>query len=83
MIETSDIKEKELMKLREETETIRMERDRANNELRVSVGNPRSSNLATSRIGGGPDDKKKVRELELLLEAKHVDLSIERKKLIN
>lgn len=83
MIETSEIKEKELVKLREEMETIRMERDRASNELRVSVGNPRNSNMASSRIGGGPDDKKKIRELELLLEAKHVDLSIERKKLMN
>ena len=40
-----------------------MERDKANNELRVSIGNVRSSNLANSRVGGAPEDRKKIRDL--------------------
>lgn len=61
-VETADIKEKELVRLREEYETLKMERDKANNELRVSVGNVRGSNLSASRVGA-PDDRKKIRDL--------------------
>lgn len=44
--------------------------------------NQKVSNITASRIGS-TDDRKRVRELEQLLEAKHVDLAIERKKLMN
>jgi peptidoglycan hydrolase CwlO-like protein len=46
------------------------------------MAGPRTGNLSASRIGG-TDDRRRVRELEQLLEAKHIDLAVERKKLIN
>lgn len=49
----------------------------------MSIG-AKGSNLANSRVGGGTsEDRKKIRDLEQLLEAKHIDLAIERKKLLN
>lgn len=37
----------------------------------------------SSRVALGGEDKKKIRDLEQLLESKHIDLALERKKLIN
>ena len=77
-----DLKEKEVLKLREEVDMLRLERDKANNELKNT--NMRSSSaLGGSRLAFGTDEKKRIRDLEQLLESKHIDLSIERKKLMN
>lgn len=81
-IETAEARDRELTKTREEVETLRSERDKLSSELR-SIGNTRMSGITASRIGGMGEDKKRVRELEQLLETKHIDLSIERKKLLN
>lgn len=75
LVETADIKEKELLKLKEDYELLKLERDRTANQLRTSLCNPRGSNVAASRIGL-TDDRKRIRELEQLLEVKHVDLAI-------
>ena len=75
-----------MAKLKEELESVRLEKDRATSELRNSVSNPRISGITSSRIGalgGNSEDKRRLRELEQLLESKHIDLSIERKKLFN
>ena len=75
-----------MAKLKEELESVRLEKDRATSELRNSVSNPRISGISSSRIGGlggNSEDKRRLRELEQLLESKHIDLSIERKKLFN
>ncbi len=76
------MKEKEYFKLKEDYETLKLERDRASNELRTSLVNQKVSNITASRVGGS-NELKRIRELEQLLEAKHVDVAIERKKLIN
>jgi hypothetical protein len=83
-IETAELREKELAKIREELEGVRMEKDKLAAEMRNSSSNTRMSGIVSSRIGGlGGEEKKRVRELEQLLESKHIDLSIERKKLLN
>jgi len=62
---------------------VRMEKDRMTSELRTSMSNPRVSGVMSSRVALGGEDKKKIRDLEQLLESKHIDLALERKKLIN
>ena len=62
---------------------MRMEKDRMTSELRTSMSNPRVSGVMSSRVAFGGADKKKIRDLEQLLESKHIDLALERKKLIN
>jgi len=62
--ETVEIKEKEILKLKEDSESIRLERDRLANE--VKGANVRSSNLTNSRLVFGSnntEDKRRIREL--------------------
>jgi chromosome segregation ATPase len=83
-IETAELRERELAKTREELDTLRLEKDKLSVELRNSVSNTRMSGIVSSRIGGlGGEEKKRIRELEQLLDSKHIDLSIERKKMQN
>ena len=73
-----------MLKLREEVDILRMERDKATAELKSNPNLRSSSALGGSRLAGfGTDDKRRIRELEQLLESKHIDLSIERKKMLN
>lgn len=74
-----------MVKTREELDTLRLEKDKLSVELRNSVSNTRMSGIVSSRIGGlgSGEEKKRIRELEQLLESKHIDLSIERKKMLN
>ena len=60
-LQTNEIKELEITKLREELELVKMERDRTVNELKNSSANPRFSNLNSSRINPNQDDRKKIR----------------------
>lgn len=83
-VETAELREKEMGKIRDELEAMRMENNKLSSEMRNSVSNTRMSGIVSSRIGGlASEDKKRMRELEQLLENKHLDLSIERKKMLN
>jgi hypothetical protein len=49
--------------MKEELETVRMEKDRMTSELRTSMSNPRVSGVMSSRVALGGEDKKKIRDL--------------------
>jgi hypothetical protein len=61
-VETAELREKEMGKIREDLESARMENNKLSSEMRNSVSNTRMSGIVSSRIGGlGSDDKKRMR----------------------
>ncbi len=73
------MKEKDLRKLKDEQEVNRRHYEKGLADMR-SVSTERNR-LSTSRNVSKDDDlRRKVRELEQLLEVKHYDLAVERKK---
>lgn len=84
MEEILEIKDKEIRKLKEEGEVTRRNYERNLAELRSMSSATDRNRLTSSRLNQKDEDlKRKNRELEQLLELKHYDLALERKKWIS